>query len=358
MMWFWRDASPVLKRDAGPLQRLLGAGGVIWFYLYKALWPSNLIFVYPAWRIDPRSVLWWLPLLAAIIASTGLWRFRDSWTRPLAFAWFFFLIGLFPIMGFFDVYFMQYSLVADHYQHMAIAAPVALAAAGWTRWHVGNRTAANITAALVVGVLMYLTFQQGRIYKDAETLYRATLEKNPDCWMAHNNLGAILVDTGRAQDGMSHYQEAMHLNPRDPQPHNNLGNVLMQQGRFGEAIAEYEKALQLDPKNSAACNNLAWLYATAGDPKFRDGDKAVQFAERAVAIAGNTDSRIQDTPAAAYAEAGRFDDAVAIASRAIELATAEGQVGLVKEIQGRLASYRTLRGAAHTATQPTESTTR
>jgi Flp pilus assembly protein TadD len=205
---------------------------------------------------------------------------------------------------------------------------------------------------------MYLTFQQGRIYKDAETLYRDTLAKNPDCWMAHNNLGAIMVDTGRADEAAAHYREAMRLNPRDPEPHSNLGNVLMQQGRLREAIGEYEKALELNPKHSATCNNLAWLYATAPDPALRDSDKAVQLAERAVTIVGDTDSRIQDTLSAAYAQAGRYDEAIASGTRAIELATAEGQVGLVNDVQRRLTRYRSARAATQSTSKPVDGMTR
>ena len=73
---------------------ILGAGGVIWFYLYKALWPLNLVFVYPQWHTKAGNPLWWLPLAAALAVTAVLWRYRKGWARPLLFAWGFFCVAL------------------------------------------------------------------------------------------------------------------------------------------------------------------------------------------------------------------------------------------------------------------------
>ncbi len=115
------------------------AGAVVWFYLAKALAPIKLIFFYPQWNIQTGNLLWWLPLLAAIVVTVVLvWRRKSpqaDWFRPLLFAWAFFCVALAPAMGFFDPGYMRFSLVADHYQHLALLAVVSLLGAGISIWH-------------------------------------------------------------------------------------------------------------------------------------------------------------------------------------------------------------------------------
>ena len=111
-----------------------GVGTVVWFYLYKAILPLNLSFVYPQWQIQVDNLLWWLPVSAALALTAVLWWCRKRWSRPLLFAWGFFCVVLVPVMGLKDVYFMTYSLVADHYQHIAIIAVIAMGAASWSLW--------------------------------------------------------------------------------------------------------------------------------------------------------------------------------------------------------------------------------
>ena len=98
----------------------VGGGCVPWFYLYEAMFPIDLYFVYPMWQIQPDSFLWWLPLAAALAVTAILWRYRKGWGRALLFAWGFFCVALLPVAGFADVGFMRFSLVADRYQHIAI----------------------------------------------------------------------------------------------------------------------------------------------------------------------------------------------------------------------------------------------
>ncbi len=133
-MWFQKHGLAVVFRHAGFVERLLGAAAVVWFYLYKALLPINLIFVYPQWHIQAGNPLWWVPLLAAAGMTAVLFRYRASFTRPALFAWGYFCAALLPVMGFTDVYFMKYSLVADHYQHLAIIGVMGFVAAGWAEW--------------------------------------------------------------------------------------------------------------------------------------------------------------------------------------------------------------------------------
>ncbi len=134
-VWFQTHGSGEVFRSASFTERLLGAGGVVWFYLYKALLPLNLFFVYPQWHIAVSNLLWWLPLVAAVVVTWMLWSYRKGRCGPLLFAWGFFCVSLVPVLGFTDVGFMRLSLVADRYQHIAIIGMIALAGAGWDIWH-------------------------------------------------------------------------------------------------------------------------------------------------------------------------------------------------------------------------------
>ncbi len=117
-------------RTASFAERCAEAGAAVWFYLCKALVPINLVFIYPLWKIDTGSLLWWFPMCAAVMVTAVLfWRRSNIWVRNLFAAWLFFGVALGPNLGFVDVGFMQHSLVADHYQHIALIAVVALAAA-------------------------------------------------------------------------------------------------------------------------------------------------------------------------------------------------------------------------------------
>ncbi len=165
-IWFQMHSTEKVIRAATFVERLLGAGGVVWFYLYNAFLPLNLVFVYPQWDTKAGNPLWWAPFLAALIVTAVLWRYRAGWSRPYLFAWAFFCVALAPVMGFMDVGFMEYSLVADHYQHIAIIGVITLAAAGWSAWRQWTRKAAywaaTAVAILVLGALVFLSWRKAR----------------------------------------------------------------------------------------------------------------------------------------------------------------------------------------------------
>jgi protein O-mannosyl-transferase len=259
-IWFQTHGKNMEYRNAGFTERLLGAGCVPWFYLYKALLPIDLAFIYPQWHIEVGEPLWWLPLSASLIVTAVLWWFRKGWSRPLVFAWGFFCVSLLPVMGFTDVGFMKHSLVADHYQHIAILGVIALAAAGWSIWRQRERNRAHwVTTAFAVaaiGSLAFLTWRQSAIYHNAISLYQATLQKNPDCWFAHNCLGCQLDKIGRLQEAIEQFEQALLLKPDYANAHNKLGTALVEAGRLQEAIEHYEKALQLNPDDIETHNDL------------------------------------------------------------------------------------------------------
>ena len=282
-VWFQTHGTETTIRVASFTERLLGAGGVAWFYLYKALFPINLIFIYPQWHIQASNPLWWVPLPAALVVAAMLCRHVKSWGWPLLFAGGFFCAALAPVMGFVDVGFMKYSLVADHYQHIAIIGIIALASAPWSLWHRrargDSRRAAILIAVMAVGVLGFLAWRQNRLYRDPITLYEATLEKNPDCWMAQNNLGTVLVRIGRYQEAIKNFRRVIQINPDYAEVHNNFGAALFHMGRPREAMEQYERALQLKSNYPEAQNNLGSALDQIGRPR-----EAIEHYEQALRL--------------------------------------------------------------------------
>ena len=182
------------------IERCLIAGRAIWFYIGKIVWPANLIFMYPRWNVSQG--IWWqylFPFSAMLLAGV-LFLVRNRSRVPLA-AFVYFAATLFPVLGFFNVYPFRFSFVADHFQYCACVGPIALLAAG-TEWLFGlsegtlQRFLRPVIWVIVLLTLGLLTWRQSGMYADADALYRTTIEKNPDCWMAHNNLGNLLAESG------------------------------------------------------------------------------------------------------------------------------------------------------------------
>jgi tetratricopeptide (TPR) repeat protein len=315
-------------------ERCLIAGRAACFYFGKLVWPVQLLFVYPRWSIETRAVWEWL-YPAAIIAVLSVLvarRFRGPLAGTLCF-----LGTLFPALGFFNVYPFVFSYVADHFQYLASLGMIALAAAGWGTWHgkagLWRRTGSLAIAAAAILLLGALSWRQCRVYRDQLTLYSATLEGNPDCWLAHDNLGIVLAQSGRVDEAIAHYQEALRLKPDYPEAYNNLGNALARMGRWSEATLQYAAAVRVRPGFLAA--EFDWGNALS------DGGR---YAEAAVHYENALRIR-QEYPEAEYkmanalANSGRLAEAMAHYAQAIRLQPdypeAEANLGLALATVGR-----------------------
>jgi tetratricopeptide (TPR) repeat protein len=356
------------------LERCLIAGQAVWFYLGKLLWPHPLIFIYPRWGIDASRPTAYLPVLAVGVALFLLWLKRRGRGGPVFFALAYFVVSLFPVLGFFNVYFFRYSFVADHFQYLADIGPLTLAAAGIA---IAFKTKPFLKPACGGALLLtlgLLTWRQAGMYTDTETLWRDTLAKNPDCSIAHNNLGRLLDHQEHIEEAMEHYHKALQLDPNNYEALYNLGNTLTAQGQFDEAIENYRqaielnpnyygaldnlgvalankgrfdeaienfrKAIQINPNYSDALNNLAWVLAASPDDELRNGAEAVRLAERACELTHYGEPLFIGTLAVAYAECGRYPEAVATAEKAEQLATAAGLKKLAEENRQLLEFYR------------------
>ena len=222
--------------DLTLVERGLVAGRALWFYLAKLLWPATLTFIYPRWNVSQTE--WWqylYPLgVIGLLAAAWIWRGRSRATLA---ALLYFLVTLFPALGFFNIYPFRYSFVADHFQYLASIGIIALICGGLaTLLHARHGGPASPSASVgpaslpvwlhsvtlaaavcLVGTLAFLTWRQAHDYTDAETLYRATLARNPASWMAHNNLAVEMLRAGggddRVREAAAHAAEAIRLRP-------------------------------------------------------------------------------------------------------------------------------------------------
>ena len=415
--------------------RLAGAGMALWFYFGKALLPLHLSMIYPRWKIDAAAPLSYLPLLLWCGVLAACWPLRRTWGRHVLFGLGCFTVTLFPVLGFFDMYFLMLSRVSDHFDYLPLTALAALAAGGLgygfsrivrttegsthkplanssarsamsiARWRPGNQAPSAATALVVT--LAVLAMQRAQVFQSEEALWRDTLAKNPTAWCAHANLGWILASQQKYAEARDHLLTSLKLNPNNAQAHSNLGRVLSLQGRSAEAEPEFQAAVRIKPKDSEirrsyasalaeqgrkaeaakqlrellmlkpdtearsqlatllyqmanyseavaeyrqvvaakpdqpeVLSNLAWLLATSPDSAVRNGTDAVRFAEQACRLTGYQRAQMIGALAAAYAEAGRFTEAVAATQKAIDLARAGGDARFAAVNEQLLPLYR------------------
>ena len=156
----------------------------------------------------------------------------------------------------------------------------------------------------------------------------------------HRNLAGALLKQGRNHEALKEYETALRLDPTMVAAHLQAHSILAGQNRVGEAIAHLEQAVRVAPDGVDGLAALAWTRATEPEPRHRNGAEAVRLAERAAQLTGEKDVRVLSILAAAYAESGRFDEAVRTAERAEGLARAAGQVGQASSIARKLEFYR------------------
>src|SRR4029077_20073994 len=335
-------------------------------YIWQMLWPMNLAVFYP--HPENRLPLWeivccLLILMCITVAAIGMRKQRPY----LLTGWLWYLGMLVPVIGLVQV---GWQGRADRYTYLPLIG--LYIAATWavtdlTALYRHQRVTLSTVAILVIADLSCRAWIQTSYWRDSETLFRHALavttnndvaENNlgivflgkgkldeaisllqsavdlrPDNSPAHENLAKALLQKGQVADALTHYRKLVDLQPDNMEVHNIVGTVLVQQGRVQEGVEEWQKVLSIEPGNGNAMSNLAWVFATSPDQSIRNGTKAVQLAEQAVRISGGRIAILFRTLAAAYAENGRFVDAIQTAQRGIELANSQGNSGLATELQ-------------------------
>ncbi len=228
----------------------------------------------------------------------------------------------------------------------------------------------NVVALFQLATALH---HQGKL-EEAESCYRRMIELNPALYTPRRFLGNLLASQGKTDQAIAQFQEALRLQPRDADTRTVLGAVLLEKGqveeaaaqlaeavrlaptnalaqyqlaivqqgtgKIPEAIASYRAALQAQPNWPEALNNLAWLLASSADATLRNGPEAVGLAEKACALTERKVPVFLGTLAAAYAEAGQFDKAVATAEEAIAKAEADGQKQIAARNRELIELYR------------------
>ena len=251
--------------DFSFLERALIAGRAVWFYLYSIFAPINLMFIYPRWKIDTGQ--WWQFLFPAgvAIALGLLWFWRKRLGKGPLVACLFFVGTLTPALGFVNVYPMRFSFVADHFQYLASIGVIALTAAAATRVCARWPGPGRVILALALIGLMAITWTQEGKYQSSQALWNDTIRRNPEAWIAHNNLSEPLLAQHDFVGAAQHASIAVDLRPDYAPAYNNLGLALQEMGHMAEAVQQFRKAIELEPTLPQPRLNLAEILINRND---------------------------------------------------------------------------------------------
>lgn len=360
----WTKISLALRTANAPLSSVI--------YIFKTFWPSKLAVFYPFASRDIVASRVILSLLLLICISVAVFVFRRR--HPyLVTGWLWYLIMLAPVIGILQV---GSQARADRYTYLPqigliilLTWLVADLAAGWRY----RRQILITGSAIVLVALIFAARTQASYWRNSQSLwthalactydnalaeedlgqavyengmvdeaiahFQRALQIDPNQASVLSSLGAALLDAGRVDESLAHLQKALELDPRAGNAHYNIANTLLRLGRADDALTHYDKAVAIAPNDIQARNNAAWVLATWPDAPVRDGKKAVALAEGADALTNGSSPTIGATLAAAYAEAGRFPEAVKTAQRALQLATAQGDAARASSIRPQLKRY-------------------
>ena len=251
--------------------RIQNAFVSIVIYIGQMFWPANLAVFYP--HPHDHLPVWMIALSIALvaaitIAAVTLGRKR----RYILVGWFWYLVMLVPVLGIVQVGWQSHADRYTYLPHIGLYLLVTWGIVDLTaRWRY-QRQLLGTAAVVAIVALTWCASVQASYWRDSRSLWQHALAVTSDNDVAHTNLGNLLPAR--------------------------------------EAILHYEKALQIAPHTMLPLNNLAWIRATSPDPLQRDGAKALELAREANQLSGGTDPVVMRTLAAAYAENGRFNDAI------------------------------------------------
>ena len=364
--------------------------GVIAHYFGLAVWPVRLSMDYavsPA--VSAIEVLPQLLILTACVVATGVGVVRrSSWA--FAGAWVFLILApsssVLPIVT---------EVAAEHRMYLPLAGIVSLAVvlgwgvlerlsvrmsaavprrAGATAVRRGGAVLSATIALVLVGSSVVLTRQRNDEFRSEDALWAAAVRHQPGNARAQGNLGAVLVrqrryaeaegplrlslalrpddqDTlsnlgaalcgqGRLSEGIPHLERALTLAPDFGEARFNLAEALLQSGRTAEALAAYRQVLEQAPDSVRTMKRLAAILASDPHDDIRDGRLAVSIAEQLLVATNGRDVDAFDLLAAAYAEAGRMEEAVRVGEIAVGVARQSGREDQAREIAERVSLYR------------------
>ncbi|HWB20150.1 MAG TPA: tetratricopeptide repeat protein [Phycisphaerales bacterium] len=238
--------------DLSVMQRVVLAGNVAWFYVWKTVWPAELSFAYPHWMPDAGDWRWWMWPAGAVVAGGGLWLLRKRIGAGPAQAMGHFLLTIAPALGFVNIYWHKYYYVADHVAYLAVIGVIACTAGGIAcvlrRVIPSSSLRTNVGAIIVFFVVVGLgakTWTYAHEFADEEVLWRDVLRKDADSIVAMKSLGTILQTKNQTKGAMEILREVVRRRPNDAEAHFNLGYSLEIAGDANSAAAEYTTCIEM-----------------------------------------------------------------------------------------------------------------
>jgi protein O-mannosyl-transferase len=362
----WTEELPVSERISNAIVAYV-------VYIRQMFWPAGLTVFYP--HPENRLAVWevTLALIVLVVITAAAFVLRKK-APYFVTGWLWYLGMLVPVIGLVQVGWQGHADRYTYLPHIGLYITVTWAISDLTRsWRFRwiTWTAATV---LIVGALSWRSWLQASYWRDSETLFthalavtsnndvalnnlgiifldkgqldeaisklQAAIDLRPENAPAHDNLAKALLKKGEVSEAMVHYRKFLELEPANVEARNTLGTALIQQGHVREAIEQWQEALAAQPENGNAASNLAWVFATCPEVSIRDGTRAVELGEKALRISGGKIPMIYKVLAAAYAENGRFAEAVETAQHGAELATGQGNPALAAELGSNIALYQ------------------
>ncbi len=232
----------------GMLSRAEIAGISVWFYLYKTILPFGLLPIYTRWQPELWMLLSWPLLLAALF---WFWTKRKTWGSHALLGFGFFLINLFPIIGFIKMSYMRITWAADHFLYLPALGLFGLAAAAaGSLYAKSSRSNQGLLLVLGAGIFLTLAFLGHRhagVFANEYEMWTHTLKSNPNAWQAHSRLGKVMLERGDNDAAFYHIGESVRLRPDLAETHNNYGAMLEKKGDAEGAVEQLRIAARIAP---------------------------------------------------------------------------------------------------------------
>jgi protein O-mannosyl-transferase len=386
-IWFQnhRAIGGEIEQGLNRAAQFAAATRAVWFYLSKAWVPWNIMVIYPQWQIDWKSFVSYVPAMLIVAVLAVAWKYRATWGRNVLFAMCAFMVTLFPVMGFFNMYFLVFSRVADHWQYLAMLVSIPFAVCSLTYFLSKAKVpfaAISSIAVVVLALLGVSTWVRADVYQNEEKLWTDTIKKNPNAWMAYNNLGNAIGARQDTDKSIEIYSKGVAIKPDFADAHSNLGNALVakyealkltnkadaekcldeanehfakavaiqplmanfhfnygiglvDKGRLEQGIKEYQEALKLRPGFADCRNNLANALLKANRPKeaLEQALIAAQINPQSAEARYNAGSAYHHLNDVEHAKK-EFETALSLRSN---LSTAQFELGMMLAMSGRFA---------------------
>ena len=304
------------------MDRILIAGRAFWFYVSKIIWPQNLSFFYPRWQINSNELFGYLFPFTALGIMVVLLMGRKKWGRGVCFASLFFVITLFPALGFFDIETMKYSFVADHYQYLASLGIIALIPGCvdgiFRKFKLENKKLKYIFWGTILSILVFISFQQGQIYRNKIVLFSDVISKNPLSWAAYNYRGFAYLENGQYELAYHDFETTLKIKNDFGPAYTNRGIANMHLGKNKSALDDFQKAISINSEDDTAYYYVGSLHSNQGEYEAAIKNYTQGLEINSMIVNPHNTLLLYIARAKVYAKIKRFDLAVDDFNKAIQ----------------------------------------